>query len=541
MIMVIRCSCKKIMMLASMLSISFACSIQAQNMPPVNPYLADSNNPIGHNSSAQQTSTFGYGPTSKSRTLEQYKEMTWLASGPFQFGQPTSAEYADGRRVLWGSGADRLVKIDHDTHAVLSTLKLPDRQYLNMGIGLQAYDQLDTLGPEEGLKWVLENMVPHLADLSGAYTLIDNRNRFIIGRSDKIDPSDTNSLFKSSINIYGDETEGDATSSIVKYGSIELPNKVKGSLVGMNMTYDGWFMLISNDGYLVAVSRELKKVVTFNIANMIAGLDKVNVRNSVAIDQYGGLFVATDNYMIKVIWNGKKFMTSKNEGAWAVEYPNGTHLGSGSTPSLMGFDDEDQFVVITDGDEHMGVALFWRNDIPQDWKSPIGVMNPRFAGYLKTSMTVLEKGTQTEQSVIVNGYGAMVVNNTPPSRPAWYSGGDTLLVGWLGHHDAYKPYGVEKFEWDPQAQQFESRWVNMDVSSLNAAPTMAAGSNMAYTVGTRGGKYTVEGIDLTTGETARTWVLGGSRFNSLYAGILIDENGKLHYTSLWGKVRLEID
>ena len=208
----------------------------------------------------------------------------------------------------------------------------------------------------------------------------------------------------------------------------------------------------------------------------------------------------------------------------------------------MGFDNEDQFVVITDGKEHMGIALFWRNEIPEGWEPPEGVNDPRFAGYLNTSMTPLHEGTQTEQSVLVNGYGAMVVNNTPVSRPQWFPDDrDSMIVGWAGHHDIYKPYGVEKFEWDPVARQFKSAWINMDVSSLNAAPTMAAESDMAYTVGARDGKYTVEAIDWTTGETARTWTLGSSRFNSLYAGILIDMDGRLHYTSLWGKTRLEID
>ena len=34
----------------------------------------------------------------------------------------------------------------------------------------------------------------------------------------------------------------------------------------------------------------------------------------------------------------------------------------------MGFDDEDRFVVITDGDELMNLTLFWREDIPEDWQ-----------------------------------------------------------------------------------------------------------------------------------------------------------------------------
>ncbi len=55
--------------------------------------------------------------------------------------------------------------------------------------------------------------------------------------------------------------------------------------------------------------------------------------------------------MVKVIWDGKRFRSGKRDGARVAKYPNETK-GSGSTPSLMGFDDEDQFVVITDGNAY---------------------------------------------------------------------------------------------------------------------------------------------------------------------------------------------
>ncbi len=115
-------------------------SVFAGNPAPLNPYLADSNNPIGHNNSAQQTSVPGEGPTSPSRVLDPYQDVTWLASGTFQFGQPTSGPYPDDRRVLWGSGIDRIVKIDYETHDVLSIYKLPGRDYLNMGMGLEVFE-----------------------------------------------------------------------------------------------------------------------------------------------------------------------------------------------------------------------------------------------------------------------------------------------------------------------------------------------------------------------------------------------------------------
>ena len=42
-------------------------------------------------------------------------------------------------------------------------------------------------------------------------------------------------------------------------------------------------------------------------------------------------------------------------------------FGSGSTPTLMGFgDDEDKLVVITDGAKRVKLAAFWRDEIPTE-------------------------------------------------------------------------------------------------------------------------------------------------------------------------------
>lgn len=529
---------KKIAVLVSALAMSSACMVQAANQATVNPYLATSNNPIPHSNSAQQDNVQVAGPTSPSRTLNEFSDITFTETGPFQFGQSTSSVYPDGRRVMWGSGSDRIVKVDQETQAVLASVALPGRNFLNMGIGLEAIHNIDTLDPQAGLAWVLQNMIPYMADLSGAYTLVDKDNQFIVGRSEKVDPTNPATSYRSSVFIYGDETEGEAGSAIVVRDSVQLPEEVKGSLVGMGMTFNGWLMLISGDGHLVAVSRDLRRVKTYNLANMIDGVDTVEVRNSIAIDENGGIYVATTDRMIKVVWNGFRFLDREWRGAWAVEYPNGAGVGTGSTPSLMGFGEEDRFVTITDGEELMGLALFWRDRVPADWEAPAGTTDRRYAGLLKTGMA---EATQTEQAVVVQGYGAIVVNNTPAARPAWYPGPDTLLVGWLGHHDFYKPHGMQKFEWDPVAREMKSAWINMDVSSLNGVPMMSVGSNMVYTIGAREGKYSLEGIDWTTGETSRTWVLGGARFNSLYAGMLIDEKGRFQYTGLWGKVRVDID
>jgi hypothetical protein len=89
--------------------------------------------------------------------------------------------------------------------------------------------------------------------------------------------------------------------------------------------------------------------------------------NGFAIDDDGGIYIASQEHMHKVVWTGDGLSIDEDDGAWASPYLNSWGQGTGATPSLMGFGDEDQFVVMPDGENLMNVVLFWRNGIPQDW------------------------------------------------------------------------------------------------------------------------------------------------------------------------------
>ena len=51
--------------------------------------------------------------------------------------------------------------------------------------------------------------------------------------------------------------EGDADSEIVEKAIFRLPENAAGPTVGMNMTYDGWIVYPTENGYLVAISSDL--------------------------------------------------------------------------------------------------------------------------------------------------------------------------------------------------------------------------------------------------------------------------------------------
>ena len=91
----------------------------------------------------------------------------------------------------------------------------------------------------------------------------------------------------------------------------------------------------------------------------------------------------------------------------------------------------------------MNVVLFWRDEIPVDWKQLDGAPNRRIAGQQPVTMNDPElTQIQSEQSVVVAGYGALVVNNHPRNIP-WYlpEQAGSLLISLLGSNPRHQPYG----------------------------------------------------------------------------------------------------
>ena len=71
----------------------------AGTAPPRNPFLADSNYPMGHGDSAQSDSTQLPGPTGPTRALTS-EEIRYHDLGVFNLGYLTSSPYADGKLSL---------------------------------------------------------------------------------------------------------------------------------------------------------------------------------------------------------------------------------------------------------------------------------------------------------------------------------------------------------------------------------------------------------------------------------------------------------
>ena len=521
---------------ALILAALLSAATQAVEQPPRNAYLANSVYPLGHGDSAQQDSLPVPGPSDPGPRLNA-KQVRYAPSGPAQFGAYTSGPYADGRRVFWANGLDRIVKIDFDSFEILTTYWFEGAKKWTEKEADDAIAYFEASNEGVGALWRAYDEASKLRNLAGVYTVLDVDNTYFIANKNGL------------ITAYGDEDPADPASPVVVRGTFQLPEEVTGFTVGMNMTYDGWLIVPTEHGYVVAVSRDLREAHVGRLLHSDGAEEKATkptgygwVRNSVAIDDAGGIYIASQAHMHKIIWTGSGFSTDEADGAWSAPYLNSWGHGTGATPSLMGFADEDRFVVITDGEHMMNVVLYWRDEIPEDWQALDTAPDRRIAGMLPATMGNPElKEIQSEQAVVVAGYGALVVNNIPRNSPWWLpEQADRLLISYLGSSPNHQPYGVQKFIWDAETSEFKQAWVNTTVSSPSCVPIVSHNSDRVYLIGARDNEWTLEALEWQSGESAYHSVIGGQRYNPFFSGTLLDDSGRIHYGSPWGRVRLDL-
>ncbi|MDG2336165.1 MAG: hypothetical protein P8Q97_18320 [Myxococcota bacterium] len=512
----------------------FAGTASGANLPPRNPFLANSVYPLGHGDSGQQDALPVPGPENPGPALSQ-DEIQYNHTGPGQFGAYTSSPYPDGRRVIWSNGLDRIVKVDFDSFETLATYWIEGARRWTEEDAEPAIARFNE--SNEGISSIYQafQQASKLRELSSIYTVLDRDNTYYVGNKTGL------------ITAYGDADPNDPSSPIIEKASFQLPPEVTGLTLGMNMTFDGWLIIPTEHGYVVAVSRDFTAHHVIRMLHSEGAENKATrdtgygwVRNGVAIDEEGGLYIASQDHMHKLVWTGTRLSTDPADGAWASPYLNSWTHGTGATPSLMGFGDEDRFVVITDGEPLMNVVLFWRDAIPENWTKLPDAPDRRIAGMLPADMgnpDLLE--IQSEQSVVVAGYGALVVNNVPRNAP-WYlpSRARSLLISYLGSEPEYQPFGVQKFAWDPTTQTLRDAWVNREVSSPSCVPVVSYPSDRVYLIGARDDSWTLEALEWSDGSSAYHTVIGGQRYNPLFSGTEIDESSRIHYGTPWGRVRL---
>ncbi|NNE73425.1 MAG: hypothetical protein HKN26_07165 [Acidimicrobiales bacterium] len=511
---------------------------------PRNRYLADSVYPIAHGRCDQQDNDVAIGPTGPTETLAE-ADMTYAPVGAGHFGSAISSPYPDGKRVIWSNGREQICKLDYDTMEILATLPVPGYTVTPTADFEAAIDTLDASEGDDAINHALGLALTYLQGIDGVYFVLDADNTLFLGG-------------REAVSAFADDFT-DRHSPIVERGRWEKPPEVTGHFAGAGMTFDGRLVMSTDHGWLVCLDRDFNEYVAIQITGaeheaqawtekMLAERGNGGygwVRTSICTEDLGdgrtAVYLSSRDHTHKIIWTGSELSTNEADGAWVAQYSNSAGYGSGTTPCLMGFGDEDKFVVIGDGDEVVNITLLWRDEIPDDWEQLPNAPSRRIAGMGPANMGNPDLAAiQTEQSITVSGYGALTVNNEPATIPDGYPPqGARLFVGFLGAKPEYTPHGLHKYEWDPEAGQFREAWVNTEVSSPNAVPYVSQGADLVYTCGARDGKWTIEALDWTTGEAAFHYVLGGNKYNSMFAGVTLDEEGRVLMGTMFGKVRIE--
>jgi hypothetical protein len=312
-------------------------------------------------------------------------------------------------------------------------------------------------------------------------------------------------------------------------------------ILGLNMTYDG-HIAAAAPGALVLLDRDL------NVRSYVAFPGEA-VDNSIAIDENNGIYVVTSRRMLKIVWNGQKLSTDEKDGAWESGYEwipaeealaaGSLSRGSGTTPTLMGFgNDPDKLVVIADSARAgTNLVAFWRDAIPPDFVQKPGTKSRRIADQARIEISQLT----IEPSANVLGYGAAVINGSYP-QPAKTQGFG--LSAFTAGVTRPAPLGVEKFIWNPTTRQFDVAWINREVDNSDLmVPVVSAATGLMYCAHKESGDYQYVGLDWMTGELKERWMFpDDSRLWNAYGGITtILEDGDLLIGGAFGIKRMSGD
>ena len=436
-------------------------AFSAATLPPTNSQHAVPRWAVYHGTSYAQASTPDRGPE-PGDALRAEHVPAGNVDGPSPWtllGVP----YADGSQPVWGS------TLNFVTKAVLrpdGTLDHVDNERIDFNPFSVSYNALA------------------LAD--GSLVTTDSDDRRLLR--------------------YGDATPGDPDSPVALLGELPFPDGVDGTAGNLNVTYDGWIVVPTDDGRVFATRPDFSET---RVSDFQIGGGDVVYHNAFPVDEDGGIYLLADPGIAKVVWTGDGF-----ELAWEVDYrfrnpgcPDPINIaqelkwtlegnpcsGSGTTPTLVGVEGEDELVVVVDGHQpNNRLVAFWRDEVPADWAGLDGY-DRRVAAVTPAPFATAEgRGFNTECSPTAWGYGIAFAQ--------W---------GGIDPEEAPLP-GVQKFEWDPETRTLDLAWAT-DQATMNNVLTYSDGSGLVYGTGRVGGVYTFYALDWETGAVRMEEPLGADR------------------------------
>ncbi len=481
-------------------------AVAADNGIPANPWIADSPYAISHHDPAQTDVTPVDGPTLGGRIRfdqAQTVPVVWCSAPIYKLvGEET---------VVVASTPMGLIKVraTGDDFSVVSSVPYPNRESVHAEVtDARIAEVMGAIDEKRRAKqdWRLlfnSLLMYYKFNInmrtmpSGAYALFD-RDGYHYTFYDR------QHLVKSF-----DQNKVEEPLVPLQYANIvsQLPrDDAKGidRILGINMTYDG-FIVAAAAGAVIITDRELN-VVDYQL------FPGELVENSIAVDSDNGIYVVTSANMHKLVWTGSALSQDAKDGAWSSPYdvmPRGmatdmgaASQGSGTTPSLLGFgDDEDKLVVISDGNaENAQIVAFWRDKIPQSFKQKPGTQSRRIADQISFRLSK----TTVEASPVVYGNGVLVVNSTYP-EPGPISM-DLISNAFLAGTTREPPRGIQKYEWLPGENRFIESWSIDDVDNTDwMPPALSTANGLVYIANKRDDNYEYFAADWETGEKKATW------------------------------------
>lgn len=500
---------------------------------PPNPYLSAPTYGITHMDSSQSDTfpylvprgTFHVDPRTQPRSAGGPINIMTLAS--------TSPHF------MWISSTSGVRYVDVSDGGFRTVAELPAPGVKTVPVGEldrvlgQRFTSLDQVRAAVEGEWKLNDRVLG----NGTYSLVDSDNRLYYSTSDS-------RVLVVELVDSANPSAGIRVAKTLDYKQFfakDAKGPVPETTVGLAMTYDGHLVVATTKGVGV-----LNRDMSGTPSQIHFGADEI-VSNSVAVDSGGGIYVASDKRMRKLVWTGSKLSEDSADGAWSAPYDTGEQppsvkfgSGTGSTPTLMGFgDDADKLVVITDGSDQMKLVAFWRDEIPAGFQQKPGTRSNRIAGQMPVTagLNPLPKFIQSEQSVVVNGYGAFVVNNIRPQGDP-----DKLVDVIAGGPVLDPPHGMQRFQWDPATHEWKSVWTRGDVVATSMVPGASSQSGIVAVNGyTKADGWEVTGLDWNTGETVQRATFGQDNLgNGAYALIQYASNGDLLFNGIGGTFRARL-
>ena len=495
--------------------------------PFFNPHWAESSPyPVAHG-----TADFSplAGPVGPGRRLRD-DEVQWKSIGPVNgFAPVYSTPYANGKRVIWVGGYDRVSKLDADTLDVLTTYAIGGNTYFGDEEIRHHVAMMDKLDDKAMAEYGVKLWLEPFRSAASYYRLLTRENELYLPHR-----AADGAI---SIQVFGETDANDPASPIRLRREWKIPPEIsRAGIFSINMTSDGWVVMVTQDGALTALSKDF---TVHHVLRLPSKRDEAPghgtqdlwasfVRNNLTVDDQGGIYVVTRDYMHRVQWTGSKLSLDEADGAWSAPYPNELGIGSGTSPSLMGWGpNEDHLVVIADGTRGNNMMAFWRDAIPEDWKGLPG-MDRRVAGVTPIHFGVSDhEQAQVENALVVYGYGAFI-NNTFPVQHLPDQGSPTKQ--WLAeslymHVPGHEARGGTMVRWDPQARTLKTAW-QTQLNFASTVCTISGATEILYCWVNQNREWGLEGLDWKTGSSAFHYTIGKShRFNPLGGPVIIAPNG----------------